>query len=230
MSGQSGCRPRWRHASARDADRKKHIVRLKAVRSADGARRRGRTAFAGSPDGGKGLEMRDGIAARAFWQISFFIALALTALPARAAVLDDNDTSRLAGINEAIKSFEDDVSSALHDLPPDDAEQIEAYSYVELNLEAAHERLNTIFVLVAISTYVESSSDQLLILSVMHAQLLRQSRNYLGEKEDAIASMAAAHPANEVFAAYRTRATAILGDRAIPLLDELYRKTDDLQR
>jgi hypothetical protein len=173
--------------------------------------------------------MRDRIAARAVWQFPLLIALALAALPARSAALDDNDTSRLAGINEAIKSFEDDVSAALHDLPPDDAEQIEAYSYVELNLEAAHERLNTIFMLVAISTYMESSSDQLLIWNVMHAQLLRQSRNYLGEKEDAIASMAASHPANKVFATYRMRATAILGDRAIPLLDELYRKTADLQ-
>jgi small-conductance mechanosensitive channel len=157
------------------------------------------------------------------------VALALTALPARAAVLDDNDTSRLAGINEAIKSFEDDVSSALHDLPSNDAEQIESYAYVELNLEAAHERLNTIFMLVAFSTYVESSSDQLLILNVMHAQLLRQSKNYLSEKADAIASMAATHPADKVFATYRARATALLGDRAIPLLDELYRKTGDPQ-
>jgi hypothetical protein len=157
------------------------------------------------------------------------LLVALSTLPARAAVLDDNDTSRLAGINEAIKSFEDDVSSALHDLPSNDAEQIESYAYVELNLEAAHERLNTIFMLVAFSTYMESSSDQLLILNVMHAQLLRQSKNYLSEKADAIASMAATHPANEVFAAYRMRATALLGGRAIPLLDELYRKTGDPQ-
>jgi hypothetical protein len=155
------------------------------------------------------------------------LLVALSAVPVKAATLDDNDTSRLAGINEAIKSFEDDVSSALHDLPSNDIEQIESYSYVELNLEAAHERLNTIFMLVAFSTYVESSSDQLLILNVMHAQLLRQSKNYLSEKADAIASMAATHPASKVFTTYRARATALLGDRAIPLLDELYRKTGD---
>jgi hypothetical protein len=155
------------------------------------------------------------------------LLIALATVPAKAAVLDDNDTSRLAGINEAIKSFEDDVSAALHDLPSNDIEQIESYTYVELNLEAAHERLNTIFMLVAFSTYVESSSDQLLILNVMHAQLLRQSKNYLSEKADAIASMAATHPASKAFATYRARATALLGDRAIPLLDELYRKTGD---
>jgi hypothetical protein len=32
------------------------------------------------------------------------------------------------------------------------------------------------------------------------------------------------HPANKVFATYSTRADAILGDLAIPLLDELYRR------
>jgi hypothetical protein len=157
------------------------------------------------------------------------VALALATLPARAAVLDDNDASRLAGINEAIKSFEDEVSAALHDLPPNDAEQIESYAYVELNLEAAHERLNTIFMLVAVSSYVESLSDRLLILNVMHGQLLPQSKNYLNEKQNAIASMAAAHPSNKVLATYGARAGALLGDRAIPLLDELYRRTGDPQ-
>ncbi len=82
--------------------------------------------------------------------------LALATSPARAAVLDESDASRLAAVNEAIKSFEDDVSSALHDLPSSEAEKIEAYAYVQLNLEAAHERLNTVFMLAAVSVYVES--------------------------------------------------------------------------
>jgi hypothetical protein len=64
----------------------------------------------------------------------------------------------------------------------------------------------------------------------MYGQLLPQSKNYLSEKADAIASMAATHPTNRVFAAYSVRARAILGDRAIPLLDELYRRIGDLQR
>ena len=67
------------------------------------------------------------------------LALALATSPARTAALDENDTSRLADVTEAIKSFENDVSSALHDLSPNDAEQIESYAYVQLNLEAAHE-------------------------------------------------------------------------------------------
>jgi hypothetical protein len=158
------------------------------------------------------------------------LALLLASTPARAAVVDENDTSRLASINEAIQSFEDEVSAALHDLPPNDAEQIESYSYVELNLEAAHERLNTMFMLVAVSVYMEAPSDQLLILNVMYGQILPQSKNYLIEKKNAIASMAAAHPANKVFAAYSARASAILGDRAVPLLDELYRRMSALQR
>jgi len=169
------------------------------------------------------------IAARALLRFVLLIALALATIPVRAAVFNENDISRLAALNEAIKSFEDDVSSALHDLPSNDAEQIESHAYVRLNLEAAHERLNTIFMLLAVSEYMEALPDQLLILNVMHGQLLPQSKNYLNEKMDAIASMTAAHPANGAFATYRTRATAILGDRAIPLLDELRRRIDDLR-
>jgi hypothetical protein len=158
------------------------------------------------------------------------IGLVLVTFPVRAAVLDEHDTSRLADINEAIQSFENDVGSALHNLPPEDSGQIESYAYVELNLEAAHERLNTIFMLVAVSIYVEALPDQFLVLDVMYGQLLQPSRNYLNIKKDAIASMAAAHPANEVFAAYSTRANVILGDRAIPLLDELYGRIGALRR
>ena len=161
-------------------------------------------------------------------RFALIIALALATLPARAASLDENDASRLAAINEAIKSFEDDVSSALHDVPSNEAEQIESYAYVELNLEATHERLNTVFMLAAVSVYVESASDRLLILNLMHGQLLPQSKNYLNEKRSAIASMATAHPANQVLATYAARAAALLGDRAIPLLDELYRRTGDI--
>jgi hypothetical protein len=162
--------------------------------------------------------------------LGLLTALALAVPPARAAVFDDNDTARLAGVSEAIQKFEDEVSAALHDLPQGDAEQIEAYSYVELNLEAAHERLNTVFMLVAVSTYMESQSDQLLILHVMYGQLLSQSRNYLSEKDRAIASMAAVHPDNKVFAAYSARASGILRDRAMPLLEELRRRIGELPR
>lgn len=168
-------------------------------------------------------------ATEAIFCLLLMIAVVLATLPARAAGFEENDTTRLAGISEAIKSFEDDVSSALHDLPSGDAEQIESYAYVELNLEAAHERLNTVFMLVAVSIYMESSSDQLLIAHVMHGQLLPQSKNFLQEKQDAIASMAAAHPTNQVFATYSDRAKAIFRDRAIPLLDELSRRIGDLQ-
>ena len=158
------------------------------------------------------------------------IGLVLMTFSARGAVLDEHDTSRLAGINEAIQSFENDVGSALHNLSSDDAEQIESYAYVELNLEAAHERLNTVFMLVAVSGYMESPSDQFLVLDVLYGQILPRSKNYLNEKNDAIASMAAAHPANQVFAAYRSRADALLGGRAVPLLDELYERIGALRR
>jgi hypothetical protein len=152
------------------------------------------------------------------------IGLVMAALPARAAVLDEHDTARLAEINDAIQSFENDVGSALHNLPADAADQIESYAYVELNLEAAHERLNTIFMLVAVSAFMDAPSDELLVLDVMHGQLLPRSKNFLNVKTDAIASMAAAHPDNKVFTAYSTRASALLGERAVALLDELYQR------
>jgi hypothetical protein len=179
-------------------------------------------------DGNGGRQLGNGrIAAAAPCRFGLVLTLALATLPASAAVLDENDTSRLARVNEAIQAFENDVSAALHNLPANDAEQIESYAYVELNLEAAHERLNTIFMLVAVSVYMESASDQLLAANVMHAELLPQSKNYLNEKTAAIASMAASHPASKVFAAYSTRAHTLLADRAIPLLDELYRRTGE---
>jgi hypothetical protein len=157
-------------------------------------------------------------------------AFVLTTFSVQAAVFDENDISRLAGINEAIQSFENDVGSALHNLSSDDAEQIESYAYVELNLQAAHERLNNVFMLVAVSIYVESPSDQFLILDLLHRQILAPSKNFLLEKKDAIASMAAARPSNEVFAAYSSRADALLGGQATMLLDELSERIGALRR
>src|SRR5262245_50409372 len=158
------------------------------------------------------------------------IGLMMATFPAQAAVFDEHDTSRLAGINEAIQSFENDVGSALHNLSSDDAEQIESYAYVELNLEAAHERLNTVFMLVAVSSYMESPSDQFLVLDVLYGQILPRSKNYLNEKKDAIASMAAAHPGNRVFADYSSRAETLLGGQAMAFLDELYKRIEVLRR
>jgi hypothetical protein len=168
-----------------------------------------------------GQAMNDRLKAPAARLAAAMVLALAVAMPARAAVLDDQDTARLVAINEAIASFENDVGSALHNLKPEEADQIESYAYVELNLEAAHERLNTVFMLAAVSVYVESATDQALLLQLMRGQLLTRSRNYLDEKKDAIASMAAAHPDNKVFAEYSRRANAILGDRAIPLLEEL---------
>lgn len=152
------------------------------------------------------------------------IGVVLASFPARAAVFGENDTARLAGITEAIQSFENDVGSALHNLSADDGREIESYAYVELNLQAAHERLNNVFMLVAVSIYMDSSSDELLILDVLYRQILPPSKNYLNEKKDAIASMAAARPSSPVFAGYRSRADALLGERAIPFLDELHER------
>ncbi len=163
-------------------------------------------------------------------RLALLAGFVLAAVPGRAQVFHEADTMRLAAINAALQTLEDKVSAALHDLPQNDAEQIEAYSYVQLNLEAAHERLNTVFMLVAVSAYMESQSDQLLILHVMYGQILPQSRNYLDEKARGIASMAATHPENKVFADYRARAKELLQDSAMPLLDDFYRRIGDLPR
>jgi hypothetical protein len=152
------------------------------------------------------------------------IGFVLAHVPVQAAVFDAADTARLARINEAIQSFENDVGSALHNLSAGADGEIESYAYVELNLEAAHERLNNVFMLLAVSMYMDSPSDQRLILDVLYRQILPPSRNYLNEKKDAIASMAAARPSSPVFAGYRSRADALLGERAIPFLDELYER------
>jgi hypothetical protein len=174
--------------------------------------------------------MNHQLAAGAIVRLAIVIGLVLTAGPARAGLFDDKDAARLADVNQALQSFENDVGSALHNLPPAESEQIESYAYVELNLEAAHERLNNIFMMVAVSIYLDSPTDQALVMDVMYRQLLSPSRNYLHVKNDAIASMAAAHPANKVFAQYRTRADALLGERAIPLLDEFYRRIEEFYR
>jgi len=159
----------------------------------------------------------------------YVIGFMLMTFSALATVFDAHDTARLASINEAIQSFENDVGSALHNLSSDDAEKIESYAYVELNLEAAHERLNNVFMLLAVSIFVESPSDELLVLHVLYGQILPRSKNYLNEKKDAIASMAAAHPTNGVFATYSSRADALLGGQAIPFLEQLYERIGALR-
>jgi hypothetical protein len=174
--------------------------------------------------------MNDRLAAKTVARLMLLIGLVLASGAARAAPFDERDATRLAEINQAIQAFENDVGSALHNLTSDDAELVESYAYVELNLEAAHERLNNVFMLVAVSIYMDAPSDQLLVSNVLYGQILTPSKNYLNEKKDAIASMAAAHPANKVFTDYGMRADALIGDRAIPLLDELYRRIEALRR
>jgi hypothetical protein len=152
------------------------------------------------------------------------IGVTLAAAPAPAAELDQDDVSRITAVTDAIRSLDDDVSRTMHNLPPDDAEQIEAFSYVELNLESAEERLNSVFLLVAVSMYMETSADEGQILNLMSRQILPRSKTFLQLKSEAIASMALSHPGNQEIAAYSTRASAILRDRAIPMLDDLARK------
>jgi hypothetical protein len=152
-----------------------------------------------------------------------------TTVSGRAAALDNGDITRVSAIADAIRSLEEDVSRTLHDLPEGNAEEIEAYSYVGLNLESAQERLNSVFLLVAVSVYMESSTDQMQILNLMAKQILPASKTFMYQKSDAIASMAISHPGNQALADYSMRAGAILGERAIPMLDALSQKIGDVQ-
>jgi hypothetical protein len=165
-------------------------------------------------------------AVRTLRRAAALVVFALPGLPATAAVFNDNDIARISEISDAIMSLDDEVSRAMHDLPPDDAEEIEAYSYVELNLQAAQERLNSVFLLTAVSIYMESPIDQQQIENLMYRQILPQSRIFLHQKTDAIASMAASHPSKAEFKAYSARAAAILSERAVPLLQELSRRIE----
>jgi len=164
------------------------------------------------------------LAARLALSAAFCVAVALAAAPAPAADLDQNDVSRITAVTDAIRSLDDDVSRTMHNLPPDDAEQIEAFSYIELNLESAEERLNSVFLLVAVSMYMETSADEGQILNLMSRQILPRSKTFLQLKSEAIASMALSHPGNREIADLTMRASALLRDRAIPMLDELARK------
>jgi hypothetical protein len=164
------------------------------------------------------------LAARLALSAGFCLVVALATVPARSADLDQNDISHITAVTDAIRSLADDVSRTMHDLPPGDAEQIEAFSYVELNLESAQERLNSVFLLVAVSMYMETATDEGQILNLMSRQILPPSRTFLRQKSDAIASMAVSHPGNREIADLTMRASALLRDRAIPMLDELARK------
>jgi hypothetical protein len=169
------------------------------------------------------------MAAGLAWGCALCLLLGLAAGSARAAALDEGDITRVSAVADAIRSLEEDVSRTMHDLPEGNAEEIEAYSYVGLNLESAQERLNSVFILVAVSIYMESSTDQLQILNLMAKQILPASKTFLYQKSDAIASMAVSHPGNGTLADYSMRAGAILNERAIPMLNALAEKIGDVQ-
>jgi hypothetical protein len=160
-------------------------------------------------------------AARAASFAGLLFVLILPGSPSKAAVFNDGDIARMSEISDAITSLDDDVSRTMHNLPQDNAEEIEAFSYIELNLQAAQERLNSIFLLTAVAIYMESEADQLQIENLLYRQVLPQSRTFLHQKTDAIASMALAHPGNDQFKTYSAQAGAILSERAVPLLQGL---------
>jgi hypothetical protein len=169
------------------------------------------------------------MAVRLAWGCALCLLFGLATGWARAAALDQGDIARVSAVTDAIRSLEEDVSRTLHDLPEGNAEEIEAYSYVGLNLESAQERLNSVFLLAAVSIYMESATDQMQILNLMAKQILPASKTFLYQKSDAIASMAVSHPGNRTLADYSMRAGAILNGRAVPMLDALAQKIGDVQ-
>jgi hypothetical protein len=169
------------------------------------------------------------MAARLACRCALCLLLGSMAGWARAAALDESDITQVSAVTDAIRSLEEDVSRTLHDLPQRNAEEIEAYSYIGLNLESAQERLNSVFLLAAVSIYMESATDQMQILNLMGKQILPASRTFLFQKSDAIASMAVSHPGNRTLADYSMRAGAILNERAVPMLDALAQKIGAVQ-
>jgi hypothetical protein len=148
----------------------------------------------------------------------------------RAAVFNQQDIARLSEINNAIQSLKQDITTTLKSLPSYEVERIQAYSFIEVSLEAAQERLNSIMMMVMISTVMESSSDQLRILNALYGELLPQSKAYVNAKQDSIMNIASAFPQDNMFVLYTGRAANILGAHALPLLDGLYQTLASIHR
>lgn len=160
---------------------------------------------------------------RAFGLALLIVTFSTFPVTARVSLFNQQDIDRLMEVNNAIQALKQDVTATLKSLPSYQVETIQSYAVLELSLEAAQERINSVFVLVATANQMEIWNDEARILNGMYGTLLPSSKTYLNSKRTAIISIASAHTADNMFIACSNRAATILGG-ALQLIDELYRR------
>ena len=161
---------------------------------------------------------------------SCVIILLVAGAPLKAAVFERRDAERLIAINGAIQTLEQDVATKMKALPPFELEKIASGALIELSLEAAQERLGSVINSVIISVYMESTNDQLRVLNLLYDESLPSAKLYIKAKSDKIVSIGSASASDAYFASYGSRASELLNERTVPLLDELYRRIAVLRK
>jgi len=77
---------------------------------------------------------------------------------------------------------------------------------------------------------MESSSDQGRLLNILYGEVIPQSETYFNQKRTFILNAVTAQSSDNVYASFSARAANIVGDKAIPLLEELYLKINNTRR
>jgi hypothetical protein len=155
-----------------------------------------------------------------------------TASPLWAAVFTQKDAARLSAIIADLQSLRQDVTTSMNTLPSLEVEKINTYSFIQLNLEAAQERLTHVLTLIDLSIYLQSASDEARVLNALYVVLLPPTKGYLNSKMNAIVRIASirVNSSDAMIVSYSTRASNILTRRTEPLLDELLRRIAALHK
>jgi hypothetical protein len=170
------------------------------------------------------------ISKRVFLCALLSITFLAHAAPTQVTVFNQQDVDRLLQIGNAIQSLKEDVTISLKSLPSHQVERIQSYAFLEVSLEAVQERLNSVLILVGTANVMETWNDQARILNGMYGELLPKTKIYLNAKRTAIINIASGHSADNMYVAYSNRAAGILGDRALPLIDEMYQRIARLRK
>ena len=130
------------------------------------------------------------------------VGLALPSM-GNAAVFNQQDNARLSDIITTLQSLIQDVTSSLRTLAPAaGVQRIQSYAVLELTLEAVQERANAVYILVAASMVMESSSDQGRLLNILYGEVIPQSETYFNQKRTFILNAATAQSSDNVYASY----------------------------
>jgi hypothetical protein len=171
----------------------------------------------------------DVVSRRRFMLVS---AAAMLASPStvRAAAFNQQDIEGLSVTITTIQSLKQEITASLKRLPSHETDKIKSYVVLELALDAAQEHLNLVYILVKASAVMETPSDRERILTTLYGEMLPRSREILDAKRGAIVTDANAQLSDDLFASYSARAASVLGDRALPLVNELNRRVVALQK